>query len=546
MRARTLLASLALCAAIGAGATVAVAGGGWKEKLQAGIDSDDSRVRCDAVRSVEPDDKGGIPALFSVLAMKEPNRVDARIRTIAIDRLAAAKDPKSVEAIAKMLNSKDTLQREAAALALGKLKAATQAGALAKMLDDKDPALRRAATRALGGIGELKSVDALLRRWEKLDKEKSRDFREVVLLDEALTALTETAHGRSREEWAAFWEKSGKGYKRPSEWTEEEKKAAAEAKKKAQEEASKKEDVTTTVREVPISFTAEGKGPIPLLVIHDDTWKPKYFQPYLGSLEDVCRIYTIELPSITKLKITKRNIGGYPYWPYDELCDAFDEIRKQYKHPKFAILAHGFTTMVAMRYLSKYPENVSHCILVGAFPGDDAYGDMLDKLGAKAAGAMKDKELSNAVLSRWITDEKTFTRFYTPKSDDELEALERKFFSIMFANPQDPEIEEIWERVKRPAQTSLKVSKEEDCESPPFDIMREKHPSVPMLVISGAKSIWFGPMDGDRVAKNYPVSQHVVLQNSAMMPWFEENAAFTDAVKGFFAKHPMAGAPPKK
>jgi pimeloyl-ACP methyl ester carboxylesterase len=274
-------------------------------------------------------------------------------------------------------------------------------------------------------------------------------------------------------------------------------------------------------------------------VIHDDSWNPHYLTPYLSSLEDVCRIYTIELPSITKLEIKKRNIGGFPYWPYNELCDAFDEIRKQYKHEKFAIMAHGFSTMIAMRYLSKHGENVSHAILVGSFPGDDAYGKMLDKLSAKATGQLHDKELDHAVKFHFINDEKTFKRFYDPKSNEELEALEYKFFSLMFADQQDPEIAEIWNRCKLPKNVDLKAMQKEECESPPFDIMRETHPNVPVLVISGAKSIWFSAEDGKRVAANYPVSQHVVLQNSAMMPWFEENQAFTDAVKAFFKKYPM-------
>jgi len=531
-RMSRLVVALAL---FGVAIPVALAAGEWKQKLATGMASDDSRVRIDAVRSVEPDDKGGVSALLSVIAMKEANRVDACIRAIAIERLAAVTDAKQLDLLSKALASKDPLQREAASIALGAKRSVESVDVIGKLADDKDPGVRRAAIRALGKIGEKKGIEVLLKRWEKVDKEKQKDWREVVLLEEALTALTESSQGRSREAWVAFWEKSKEGWKRPSEMTEDEKKAATEERKKA--EAEKKEEVTTTLREIPISFTAEGRGPIPLLVIHDDSWKPTYFAPYLAGLEDICRIYTIELPNITKLKIKKRNIGGYPYWPYDELCDAFDEIRKQYKHEKFAIMAHGFSTMIAMRYLTKFPENVSHCILVGAFPGDDAYGDMLEKLGSKADGAMKDKELSHAVFSRFVTDEKTFTRFYQAKSDDELEALERKFFTIMFANPQDPEIAALWERAKRPAQTSLKVMKEEDCQSPPFDIMREKKGNTPMLVISGAKSIWFGTADGDRVAKNYPNSSHVVMQNSAMMPWFEENAAFTEAVRAFFAKH---------
>lgn len=537
----------------------ALAASDWRQKITRDfMVAEDTYVRIECVKSVEPNEKGAVKALLAVLAIREPNRVDASVRAAAIERLGAATDEKAIEEIAKALVAKDPAHREAAALALGRIKAPAHYDAVGKLLEDKDPSVRRAAVRSIAANGDLKGVDLLLRRWERLDKEKAKagspggeaargagDFRELSSIVAGLEVLTEQKHGRIYENWAQFWTKSKDGYKRPSEWTPEEKKAAEEARKKYLEDEEKKENVTTTLREVPISFTASGKGPIPLLVIHEDSWSPKYFEPYLSSLEEVCRVYLIELPSITKLKIKKRNIGGYPYWPYDELCDAFDEIRKEYKHEKFAILAHGFSTMIAARYMSKYPENVSHAIFVGPVPSDDAYGGVLLGVRAKSTGLLKDPELKRAVDSRFIADEKTFKRDHEPKTDVELESLERKFFTLMFANQQDPEIAEIWERCKKPASTSLKVMFEEQCQSPPYDIAREKKPNVPVLVISGEKSMWFGPADGKRVAENYPINQHVVLKNSGMMPWFEENAAFTEAVKAFFVKHAPRDKPKK-
>jgi pimeloyl-ACP methyl ester carboxylesterase len=62
---------------------------------------------------------------------------------------------------------------------------------------------------------------------------------------------------------------------------------------------------------------------------------------------------------------------------------------------------------------------------------------------------------------------------------------------------------------------------------------------VPVLVIMGEKSIWTSVGDGERVQKSYPVSQLVVLKESAMMPWFDENEKFTQAVKDFLKRHPL-------
>jgi pimeloyl-ACP methyl ester carboxylesterase len=542
MRARhalSALAAAAFCLAIPS----ADAGKDWKQKFEPGMKNTDSNVRCDTVKDVEPNDKGGVKALFAVLAGRDLAWIDWHIRAAAIARLAETSDEKALAEIEKGLQSKDPSIREASCAALGKLKDPKAADPIARLLDDKDPAVRRAAIRAITEYRDTKSIDALLDRWER--SAKARDFREVNLCADAVEAITELKRPRDVKEWKEWWSNAAGTFKRRSDMTDDERAKADEAGQKAEEEQRKKEEFTTTLRDMPVTFTVEGQGEIPLLVIHDDSWRPTYFDPYLASLKDICRIYYVDLPSITKLdktKLKKDMNGGMYYYPYDQLCDAFDEIRKQYVKDKFAVLAHGFSTMVAERYMSKHGENVSHAILVGCFPGDDAYGNMLDKLSAKATGQLKDVELRHAVDFHYVNDTKTKKTFYTPKNDAELEALERKFFAIQFANPQDPEIEDIWQRCKRPANVSKDANKAEECLSPPFDILREKKPNCPVLVISGAKSIWFGPADGDRVAKNFPNGQHVVLKETAMMPWFDEPTAFEDAVRKFFKDHPYQKA----
>jgi proline iminopeptidase len=396
--------------------------------------------------------------------------------------------------------------------------------------------------------GKLDFVPKIIALWEA----EGLDHRTALACRDALKEITEVDHGRGLGAWKAFWEAEGKGYVKPSarpsggsgegEGSGEGTGTAGTAPKEAEPE---KKRITTVTREMPLNFTTTGRGgaassTIPLLVIHDDTWSPEYFDPYLQCLDDIYTIYYVELPKISALvelykdkpdKI-KKNIGGFPFYPYEALCDAFDEARKEQGHTKFAILAHGFSTIVAQRYLTKYADNVTHVIFAGALPGDDAYGNALEKLQGKAAG-WKEKEIVRAVDYHYITDEKTFKRFYDPKDDNELAALERKWFTIMFANPQDSEIGRIWERSRTAANTSLKAAEREQCQSPPFDISREKKPPVPLLVISGKKSVWFGEADGERVAKNYPRGRHVVLAEAANMPWFDDPKGFQKAVRDF-------------
>jgi pimeloyl-ACP methyl ester carboxylesterase len=539
MSHRVIQVSIGVAAALLFAIPSARASKDWRQKFDQGLKNPDSNVRTETVKDVEPDDKGGVKALLYVLSIKEGNTVDWHVRSAAIQRLSETTDEKALEELRKALQSKDPLVREGVALAMGRIAKPEWEEELAKLIEDKDAAIRRAGIRALKQYRAMKSIDPLLARWEKAAK--AHDFREEFLIWDALKTIAEMEKECDYKAWADWWKESAGTYKRPSDMSEEERKAAAEAADKAATEARRKEEYTTTLREMPVTLTVAGQGEIPLLVIPDDSWKPTYLQPYLQGLEDVCRIFIVELPSITKLDQSKlKREQNMVYYPYDQLCDAFDEIRKQYvKSEKFAIMAHGFSTLVAARYLSKYGDNVSHAIFVGCFPGDENYGNLLDGLTRKATGLLKDPELKKAVDFHWVYDTKKKTKQYQPKTDAELEALERKFFSLQFANWQDPEIEEIWLRCRKASNMSIKANDAEQSLSPPFDIMREKKPNCPVLVISGAKSLWFGPKDGDRVAKNYPNGQHLIMKESAMMPWFEEPGAFQDALRAFFEKNPL-------
>jgi pimeloyl-ACP methyl ester carboxylesterase len=538
MRSRAIVASLA-AAALCYAAPAALASKDWKQKLDAGMKDPSSDVRLGTIKDIEPNDKGATKALLAIAALHDLNTMDWHLRAAVVQKLSETTDDKALQELAKALGAKDPLQREIASLALGKIHDPRFEDQVDHMLDDKEPAVRRAAIRAIAAYRQTKSVDALLDRWDKA--EKAHDGREQELCADAVESITELKRPRVVKDWKEWWSNAAGTFKRRSDMTDEERSKADEAAEKAEEEARKKEEFTTTLRDMPVTFTVEGQGEIPLLVIADDSWRPKYMDPYLAPLKDICRIYMVELPAITKLdktKLKKDMNGGMYYYPYDELSDAFEEIRKQYVKDKFAVLAHGFCTMVAERYMTKHGDNISHAILVGCFPGDDSYGNMLDKLSAKATGQLHDVELRHAVDFHMIWDTKTKKAAYTPKTNQELEALERKFFAIQFANPQDPEIDEIWERCKLPKSLSIEAEKAEECLSPPFDIAREKKPNCPVLVISGAKSIWFGVADGERVAKNFPTAQHVVLKDSAMMPWFDEPGPFQDAVRKFFEKNP--------
>ncbi|MFC1708029.1 alpha/beta fold hydrolase [Planctomycetota bacterium] len=533
-------------------------GQNWQQEFLKGIKSESSDTRREAVEAIDSDSRAGVKAILAVLGNKSVARVDWYQLGPTIAKISFISEEKPKKDLEKLLKKLVKRSRDPMALSI-------VLEGVSEIDDDRfwqhydtvfspkarHPArVKRSAILAMGRTLELRFVDRILEAWTQAAEEL--DYRMVLACRDALREITEQDFGRELKRWQAFWDENKTGYVKPSELDEPEEESNDEDEEatEARDEREKKSRVTTVTREMPLSFTTTGReGALALLVVHDDTWSPAYFDPYLSCLDDLFKIYYVELPSISQLEEVykdkpeklKRNIGGYPFYPYDALCDAFDDARKEQGHQRFALFAHGFSTMVAQRYLSKYADNVSHAIMVGTFPGDDAYGNMLDRLRAKGSST-RDKELERAVDFHFITDEKTFTRFYDPKDDRELQALERKWFTIMFADRTDPEISDLWDKARLPQSSSLKLTVKEQCQSPPFDVMREKRPAIPVLVISGKKSIWFGEADGERVAKNYPINKHVVLPDAANMPWFDDPAGFQRAVRDFMRQYPEGGA----
>jgi len=514
----------------------------WAREYQRGIHSESSDQRRAAIEAIDPASRVAYKLVLASVGNKKASQVDWYQREAVIEKLGEIEDKRSLKKLDKLLKrltkrSRDPLSTWTLLAGASRTEDPRFEPYFVKCFQEKARhpiSVRRVAVAALGRTEKTKYVPDILKVWEGAPL----DYRTALTCREALQAITEVDHGLEVARWKAFWEAKGKGYVRPSDRPDD---AGSGDDTEARPEEPEAKRITTVTREMSLEFTTTGRdGAMPLLVIHDDTWRPTYFEPYLRCLGDLYKIYYVTLPAITELvrqnkdhpERIKRNIGGFPYYPYDALCDAFDEARKKLGFKKFAILAHGFSTMIAERYLSKYGQNVDHVILVGAFPSDDAYGNVLSKLRAKSAGS-HEKELVHAVDYHYITDEKTFTRFYDPADDRELEALERKWFTMMFADPQDPEIGALWEKAKGPINVSLKVAEKEQSQSPPFDVMREKRPPVPVLVISGKKAIWFGESDGERVAKNYPKGRHVVLPNAANMPWFDDPVGFQRAVRDF-------------
>ncbi|MCZ6691254.1 MAG: HEAT repeat domain-containing protein [Planctomycetota bacterium] len=517
------LTRLALAVLVLLPLSVVFAGGDtWKQRFKSNMRSEDSSVRYEAVRKLDTNDPDAVKAIVKVLKMMDPRVTNSRIRSGAVESLSKATSEDSLKLILKEMAKGKTPVREVMTAAIGRKKDPAYLDALRGALNDKQPIVRRAAIRALAGMKDKEAIDAILDRWAKEKRKKS--FREWALCKTSLEEMTGKFISSFPVDWRNWWEVYREPFSFEEEWEDEDK--AREEREKAEEEGRKAAERKSRTRSVDLSIKIRGAG-APILVLPMGGYDQAYYEPYLQSIQDICKIHYVTLPAIKEFKGLERGAGGIVKYPMDELVDAFEDLRKDLKYKKFAIMGHETTSMVAQRYVTKYPDSVSHLILVGAYSGTEAYRRILKAMIATGK-KNKDSELEYLPLSILVDQDGKQLR--EPRDSDEAESLSRRSFALYFHYPHDLIVREMYDEYRLKAGVSNYF--------PEFDTFKERRATVPTLVMNGRHSLWSNVTDAQKIAKHYRNSQLVIFEKSTMMPFIEETEKFAAHIHAFFKKYP--------
>jgi pimeloyl-ACP methyl ester carboxylesterase len=500
-----------------------LAGDDWKKTFQGKYESKNSWEKAAALKTLDPTNADQLKFLFK-LAESE----DWYMRTTIADVLAAKPEGKTLDDMKKVLKAgKPVLTAEVIATALGRTKDTAFVPELIDGLKNKsnDYHVKRACAIALGILPAKKGVSALI---EALDKE-AKNFLVQVHCLEALANATQEKDKRTVADWKNWWSGAETNWEPPS------------GDKKDDKEKDP-DRVRTTVRGTDLDFRSRGKGR-PLLVLPEYGYEEDYFVTYLKNLEETNQIIYMKLPEIDSYKNPPLpNRAGatpaMPDYPIERLADTLEDLRTQMIKDKkledkpYAILGHGMTAWVAMKFASKYPKGVSRLILVAATPSGKAWGrdnDAMEKEGQKTG----DQELEHAAQSHINIGGKNK---YEASAGDDRNALERKEFTSYFGDWQDLEIGRIFGPlvVKPPIQEPRgKVLRYMGgCYIPDFDLNKEADITVNTLIIGGEKAFFGTPADTDEISKHCTKAKATAIRG-ASMPFFEENKKFVEAMEKF-------------
>lgn len=518
-------ASTALLAAVVGFAVPAVSMGGddWKKAFGEKFASKNSWERASAVKTLDPTQNDQLKMLYKI-ADKE----DWYLRSAAADVLAGKLEAKSLDECKKTLKGGSGNIAEVIATAFGRSKDTDRADDLIEVLKkSSDVRVKRACAQALGYLPIKKGVSALI---EALDKE-AKNFLVLVHILEALERVTKEKH-KNAQDWKGWWTGAETNWEPPKEGAEG----------TGEDSKDQGDRVRTTVKGTDLDFRSRGKGR-PLLVLPEYGYEKDYFETYLRNLEESNQIIYMKLPGVVDFKnpaLENAPQLNQPFYPIDRLVDTLEALREELvkkgsiaeKSP-IAIMGHGITCWVAIRYANKYPKSVSRLVLLSSYASDKAFSrdrKAMEDEGKKTG----DQELEHYAMS--LEYMQNGPRYQAKDAEEGL-ALERKSFTTYFGNWQDLEIGRIFGPVvqkkisdTQAAMVPTVIRPMGGCFVPQFDLARESVIAQPTLIVGGERAFFGTPADCDEIAKHCEKPNMQIIKG-ARMPMIEENALFLKAMQ---------------
>jgi pimeloyl-ACP methyl ester carboxylesterase len=530
------VAAIAIAATVGLALPAAGDSAASKEFKKKFEGTQNSWERRRFIEQLDPTDDDSLELITDFVLKTQ----DWYMREGAIQVLAGAYDPGLIQKLERLCGGRgDAVIVEGVCMAFGRSGNRDRVPFLIEQLDSKKWVVKRAAAIALGMIPDKRSVPALITAWEGEEK-----FMVWVHILESLEKITRQKNMPRPADWRGWWEAVKDTWEVPTE----------SADNLDEEEMKSGDRVQTRVRGTNLDSRLRGNG-LPLLVLPDYGYENDYLQTYLRNLEDTNRIIYMKLPGVQDFsEPALTNAPGLPapWYPIDRLVESFEELHKELvsaSPPKiedkpFAIMAHGLTCWIAMKYAATHPQRVRRLILVAPTSGNKAWGDGRDRL-ERNGQQIRDLELEHYAQSL-VYNQQTGKHNYEAAGDDDSAALQRKSWTCRFFDFRDLEIGRIYGPIVEKHVGENQVGMAPKVFRPmgsvfipdDFSLFRLDRVQTPTICIMGARSVWTSEEDGNAIARHYGQAGRLVMfPNSCEMPFIEENEKFVEIVQRFLGSN---------
>lgn len=265
------------------------------------------------------------------------------------------------------------------------------------------------------------------------------------------------------------------------------------------------------LNDTELFYVEVGEG-LPCLVMHGGLgFDHTGLHPWLDALGDVMRLVYYD----------HRGNGRSGRPPsetitFEQLCSDADALRGHLGFEEVCVLGYSFGGFIALEYALRYPERISHLILLDTAPALD-YGDEIEA-NARRKGAT-DEQLEALAASAedeaeswrlWKLKEPLY--FHTYDADLAERVMGRTLISVEAAEAGDAIIED-WDLTPRLGEIS-----------------------VPTLILVGKDDFICPPSQAKIMHEGIPDSKLAVFERSGHFTHVEEPEAFFDAVRGWLRR----------
>ncbi len=268
---------------------------------------------------------------------------------------------------------------------------------------------------------------------------------------------------------------------------------------------------TCQVEGSELFYTEVGTG-LPCLVMHGGLgFDHTYLHPWLDALGD--RMHLVYYDHRGNGRSGRPPIATLTH---DQLAADADALRRRLGLGRTAVLGQSYGGFIALEYALRYPQHLSHLILIGTAPALD----YMDEVRANARRRGATAEMLAALE--------------TVPDSDEAQARRANLIAPLYWHAFDPEYAD---RVFANTVFSASASARARVMRQAYDVVaRLPEIGVPTLIIVGRDDFICPPAQAERLHAGIPHSELLTFERSGHFPFLEEPAAFFDAVRGWLSR----------
>ena len=198
---------------------------------------------------------------------------------------------------------------------------------------------------------------------------------------------------------------------------------------------------------------------------------------------------------------------------HEQLIADADGLRAHLGFEKIAVMGHSYGGCLALLYALRYPQRVTHLLLVGTTAAWDYFDELAVDLRRRAVG----EEVAGALLN-------------LPATDREMAHNQIAIAPLAF-HPANVQLanrvlsKTVWNAAANVR--SRQLSTDYNVRSRLGEI------SAPTLILTGRDDFFCPPTQAERMHRGIPGSEMVIFERSGHYPFAEESATFQEALRAW-------------